>query len=443
MSERIHSAGIPGSAVERRSAARPGEVSTAWVSLLVGGLVVSAILLRAVAPERIAWLKAAIIVFGALVIQATPFVLIGAFAAALIEVFVPPSSLESLAKLPRPLQLPAAGLAGIAFPICECGSVPVARRLMAKGLMPGAAITFMLAAPVLNPVVIASTYVAYRGRSALWTMVLGRFGLGLVVAIAVGWVLGDRSKEQMLRSARTMGEPDHVELGRPEPRWRTFFVHLGNDFLFMARFLLLGAAVAAVVQTFLPQSIVAGVAGVAILDAVVMMGLAFILSLCSESDAFIAASFTQFGPASQLGVPGLRADGRPQARRALRRNVLARRHAHHRHRGGRDDPRRCDVAEGAGRMSDTITLSELREPVSGGERRFWSRARVGGGLVLGAWAGMFWFLLLTGRINLYLSTRTQWVVPVGAALLSAAAVGRIVAARVRRPEPLRRRERSS
>jgi hypothetical protein len=270
-------------------------------ALLIAGLLAFALALRVAGPGRVAWLQAALIVFGGLVIQALPFVLIGALASAVIEVFVPPSALERLASLPRPLQLPAAGLAGLAFPICECGSVPVARRLMAKGLLPSAAITFMLAAPVLNPVVIASTFVAYRGRSALWTMVIGRFGLGLVVAVVVGWVLGGRGKDDLLRPSEHHDEThEHLELGVPEPRWRTFFVHLGNDFLFMGRFLLLGATAAALVQTFLPQELVAKVAGVPVLDVVVMMGLAFVLSLCSESDAFIAASFIQFGAAAQL-----------------------------------------------------------------------------------------------------------------------------------------------
>ena len=277
-------------ALTRRSAA-----------VLVASLAAAALALRLIGPGRVAWIQAALIVFGSLVIQALPFVLIGAFASAMIEVFVPASALEKLASLPKPLQLPAAGLAGIAFPICECGSVPIARRLMAKGLLPSAAVTFMLAAPVLNPVVIASTFIAYRGRSSLWTMVIGRFGLGLVVAIVVGWVLGGRSRAELLRPSATHDEHHGiVELGRPEPRWRTFFVHLGNDFLFMGRFLLLGATVAALVQTFLPQGVVSNVASVPVLDIVVMMGLAAVLSLCSESDAFIAASFVQFGPSAQL-----------------------------------------------------------------------------------------------------------------------------------------------
>lgn len=250
---------------------------------------------------RIAWVRTFFVIFGSILIQALPFVMLGAFAAALVEVFVPIGAFEKLGALPRPLQLPAAALAGIVFPICECGSVPVARRLMQRGLMPSAAVTFMLAAPVLNPVVIASTYVAFRGRSTLWTMVGGRFLLGMLVAIAVGWVVGNRSKEQLLRPNPEEEHEHLLELGRPEARWRRFFVHLGNDFLFMGRYLLLGATIAAAIQTFLPTSVLTGVAARPVISVLTMMALAAALSLCSESDAFVAASFVQFGPAAQLG----------------------------------------------------------------------------------------------------------------------------------------------
>lgn len=283
------------------AATRPVRNATSRTGVVVAGLlVVAAVALRLADPGRVAWMQTFFILFGSLLIQALPFVALGAVASALIEVFVPIGTLEKLARLPRPLQLPAAGLAGVAFPICECGSVPVARRLAARGLMPSAAVTFMLAAPVLNPVVIASTYVAFRGRTTLWTMVGGRFLLGLLVAIAVGWVVGNRTKDELLRPRPDDRHAHHVELGPPEARWRRFFLHLGNDFLFMGRYLLLGATFAALVQTFLPASLVSNVAGAPVLDIVVMMGLATVLSLCSESDAFIAASFVQFGPAAQL-----------------------------------------------------------------------------------------------------------------------------------------------
>lgn len=278
--------------------ARNATVRTGAVILTV--LALTAGLLRVLEPGRIAWIQAFLIVFGSLVVQAMPFVLLGALASAAIEVFVPVNTLERLAGLPKPLQLPAAALAGVAFPICECGSVPVARRLAARGLTPSAAVTFMLAAPVLNPVVIASTFVAYRTRSSLWTMVIGRFALGMLVAVVVGWVVGSRSKDEVLRPRPDEPHAVLVEPAPPEARWRRFFFHTANDFLFMGRFLLAGAAAAAMVQTFLPASFVSNVAGTPVLDIAVMIGLATVLSLCSESDAFVAASFVQFGPAAQL-----------------------------------------------------------------------------------------------------------------------------------------------
>jgi uncharacterized membrane protein YraQ (UPF0718 family) len=156
----------------------------------------------------------------------------------------------------------------------------------------------MLAAPILNPVVIASTYVAYRGHDSLWIMVIGRLVLGFLVAVSVGWVIGATTKDELLRPRSDDGDLDLVEEG--EPRWARFASHLTGDFLVMGRFLVLGAAIAAAVQTFIPESIVGRVANLPILSLVAMMGLAFLMSLCSESDAFVAASFTQFGPAAQL-----------------------------------------------------------------------------------------------------------------------------------------------
>ena len=275
-------------------------ISSRGALLVAGLMLVAALGLRLVDPQRVAWVRTYLVIFGSLLVQALPFVMIGALAASLVEVFVPIGTLENLGRLPRPLQLPAAALAGLAFPICECGSVPVARRLAQRGLMPSAAVTFMLAAPVLNPVVVASTYFAYRGRSTQWTMIGGRFLLGFLVAIAVGWLVGSRSTDELLKPNPEETHEHLTELGRPEARWRRFFVHLGNDFLFMGRYLILGATVAAAIQTFLPTSLLTGVAGVPVVSLLVMMALAGVLSLCSESDAFVAASFVQFGPSAQL-----------------------------------------------------------------------------------------------------------------------------------------------
>ena len=282
------------------AAPRTGIATVRTAVAVVGTLALVALALRVLEPQRFAWVQTFFLIFGSLLIQALPFVLVGALASALIEVFVPIGTLERLGALPRPLQLPAAALAGVAMPICECGSVPVARRLASKGLRPGAAVTFMLAAPVVNPVVIASTFVAYRGREAQWVMVGGRFLLGLLVAVVVGWTVGAVSKDGLLKPNPEDRHAHPVELGRPEPRWRRFVLHMGNDFLFMGRYLVLGAMLAGLVQTFLPASWIAEVAALPVLSIVAMMLLASLLSLCSESDAFIAASFVQFGASAQL-----------------------------------------------------------------------------------------------------------------------------------------------
>jgi uncharacterized protein len=282
----------PALRVDRRGQRSP------WAGAIAGvaALGVTGLFLHVAEPQRIAGIANFALIFSSILIEAVPFVLIGATASAAIEVFVPTSLFERLARLPVPLQLPAAGLAGLAFPVCECGSVPVARRLAKKGLAPGPAVTFMLAAPILNPVVLASTVVAYRGRAILWPMVLARGTMGLVIAVAVGWLLGGGRVEGLLRDAAAHPAPASGD----EPAWSRFFGHLTADFSFMVRFLILGAGVAAALQTLVPQGVIGSVGATPVLDLIAMMVLAFVLSLCSESDAFVAASFVQFGAGAQL-----------------------------------------------------------------------------------------------------------------------------------------------
>jgi uncharacterized membrane protein YraQ (UPF0718 family) len=275
-------------------------VRTEWRAIVpvVLSLLALAVGLRVLGEVTLPSLENFALVFGSLLVEAIPFILLGALVSAAIEVLVPTRIFERIAVLPPALQLPAAGLAGFAFPVCECGSVPVARRMASKGLSPGGAATFMLAAPILNPIVLISTWVAYRGRDSLWPMVLGRAGIGLLAAVAVGWVVARQTKAEFLR-ARPAGE-DHTHASTHERKWAAFFGHLSGDFVFMARFLVLGAAVAAGLQTFVPQSIIGSVADTPIVNLGAMMLLAFLLSLCSESDAFVAASFVQFGVGPQL-----------------------------------------------------------------------------------------------------------------------------------------------
>src|ERR671931_2177740 len=207
-----------------------------------------------------------------------------------------------LARLPRALQVPGAAVAGVGFPVCECGSVPVARRLLARGMDPAAGLAFMLAAPILNPIVLGSTWVAYAGRGRALEMTAARAGFGLLAAVVAGLVIARRSGGRVLRADVETAPAAHGHEHGPDGGSRSaeFSQHLAGDFFFMAKYLVLGAAASALLQTVLPQSFVSGIGGTPVLAAVTMVGIAFALSLCSEADAFVAVSFTAFPLGSQL-----------------------------------------------------------------------------------------------------------------------------------------------
>jgi uncharacterized membrane protein YraQ (UPF0718 family) len=266
------------------------------LSLVLG---VVALLAAAVAFGRLAAvgeygrLQTFLVIGTSIVVEALPFVLLGAAVSAAIEVFAPERWFAAIARLPLRLQVPCVALAGIAMPVCECGSVPVARRLIVRGVHPAAGVAFMLSAPVINPVVLFSTWVAYRGRNQL-EMVLGRASLGLIVAIVVGSIVA--RKGVPLRG----GEQAHDHHHHDGARARGFVDHLAADLLMMGKFIVLGAALAAAMQTIVPQSVFTGALTTPFFGALIMIALAFVLSLCSEADAFVAVSFIQFPLSSQL-----------------------------------------------------------------------------------------------------------------------------------------------
>lgn len=238
----------------------------------------------------------ATVVFASIAMEALPFVMLGGLVSATLSVVMPDRAFERIGALPLAVQLPLAALAGMAFPVCECGSVPVARRLTLRGLEPSAGFTFMLAAPIVNPVVIASTLVAFRGRDAV-AMAAGRVALGVTVAIVAGLVLGRRVAFAPEDEHDTCETHEHHDHGG---RVRTVLDHATADVLFMGRFVVAGAALAALVQTFMPTGTLTETAGNWLLAPLALMLLAFLLSLCSSADAFVGASFSQFGASAQL-----------------------------------------------------------------------------------------------------------------------------------------------
>jgi uncharacterized membrane protein YraQ (UPF0718 family) len=252
---------------------------------------------RLVGAGQHARLEEFALVFVSIVVEALPFILLGAVVSSLIAVYAPAHVFARIAELPATVQIPGAVACAFAFPVCECGSVPVARRLMSRGIHPAAGIAFMLAAPIVNPVVLVSTWVAYSGTGDQLELTAARAGIGLAVALAAGVAL-----RNVVTGPSASGADDaHGEhCAVPEGGVAAVGEHLATDALFMGKFLVLGAAAAAFLQTMVPRDLVTGLSGAPVLGALALMALAFMLSLCSEADAFVAVSFSSFGLGPQL-----------------------------------------------------------------------------------------------------------------------------------------------
>lgn len=236
-------------------------------------------------------------------IEATPFLLMGTVASGLVEVFVASDDLARL--LPRNLLASAVvgGLLGFAFPVCECGVIPLTRRFFRKGLPPSSGIAFLLAAPILNPIVLASTYAAYGWGNVL----VARFALGLLVSVGVGLIFALHPDAKdivkvIVRSHEHHDEPQPVleHSQKLSARLRSALVIAGDEFFEMGKYLVIGASLAALLQTFIPQTVIRTFGASPFLSVFVMLGLAYVLSVCSTVDAFLSLAFVKLFPTGSI-----------------------------------------------------------------------------------------------------------------------------------------------
>jgi uncharacterized membrane protein YraQ (UPF0718 family) len=229
-------------------------------------------------------------IFVAIAVQAMPFLVLGVSISAAIAALVPADFLPRVLPERPVVAVPVAAVAGVALPGCECGSVPIARRLMSHGVAPAAALTFLLSAPAINPIVLVATAVAFPGNPEV---VAARFLASLLAATVVGLVWSRIGGTDLLRRIRRR----HSHEG---PASAVFVATAQHDLLQAGGFLIIGAATAATLQTAVPRDVLDSVAGNDLLAVLALAGLAVVMAICSEADAFIAASLTQFSLTARL-----------------------------------------------------------------------------------------------------------------------------------------------
>jgi uncharacterized protein len=246
--------------------------------------------------------------FLALAFEGLPFVLIGSIVSGAIAAFVPSRLITGLLPKSGILATFASGLLGIIFPVCECGVVPVVRRLMSKGLPVSCGVTYMLASPIVNPIVAFSTFAAFRGQAPGINTGI-RLGTGYLVAVIVGLVVLRLKPDLILRkgavniprrqrAAFSIAPLPDSEFAGFDASFLQKLVAASrmacDDFIDTAIYFMIGAAVAATFNTAVDQQVILPLATDPTLSTGAMMLISGVLTLCSTSDAFIAATFVTF-----------------------------------------------------------------------------------------------------------------------------------------------------
>jgi len=228
--------------------------------------------------------------FLAFFLEGLPFIFLGTLVSGFLGTYLPRNAFEKFLPKNRTAAILVSGLLGAIFPVCECAVVPVIRRLVRNGLPASCALAYMLAAPIFNPVTAISTYKAFNND---WAIAGSRLGLGYVIAIIVALVMAKVAHEKYIK-------PSELKHGHDHNHPRSISAAMTNslkDLMDVGIYFVIGVTLTALLKTTLIDPTTdfwKGLADNSLIGAPAMMFLAFILSLCSTSDAFIAANLANF-----------------------------------------------------------------------------------------------------------------------------------------------------
>lgn len=232
-------------------------------------------------------------IFLSILLEGFPFLIIGAIVSSVIQLFVSEEVISQISSKNKIIAAFIVSIIGIVFPICECGIVPITKKLIQKGMPIGTALTFMLAVPIVNPVVFMSTYYAFTGYKEIAIL---RIVLGAVCAITIGAIMDSIINKYPLKDRNfSCEEHDHHHHHHQEDKNKSkineLILDISEEFYEIGRFFILGALISSALKVFLPREIILSIGHGNVSSIIMMMSLAFVLSICSETDAFIARTF--------------------------------------------------------------------------------------------------------------------------------------------------------
>lgn len=233
-------------------------------------------------------------IFMSIFFESLPFLLLGSLISAIIETFVSNERMAKLIPKNKILGSIVGVLLGFFLPACDCAVIPVSKRLLKKKVPINVAISFMLASPIINPVVLLSTYYAFykTDPKIFWYRLL----FGIVVALVIGTIMGIIFKDQDVTTNNSDKEcacehcdhdHDHHE---KENKFVSIVKHTALDLFDVVKYLMFGALIASLMQVLIPRSVITVFNNNNILSIIVLMVFAYLISLCSTSDSFVGKS---------------------------------------------------------------------------------------------------------------------------------------------------------
>ena len=240
------------------------------------------------------------IVFISIFFESLPFLLLGSLISAVIETYVSNETIAKLIPKNRVLGSIVGVLLGFFLPACDCAVIPVSKRLLKKGVPINVAISFMLASPIINPVVLLSTYYAFykTNPNIFWYRLIFGIGISLIIGIIMGIIF---NKQNVITNNSDECEHDechchHHEKHTLKSDFISILTHTAYDLFDVVKYLMFGALLASLFQTLLPRSVLILFNNNKVLSIIVLMLFAYLISLCSTSDSFVGkslmASFT-------------------------------------------------------------------------------------------------------------------------------------------------------
>ncbi len=258
--------------------------------------------------------------FLSILFEGVPFILLGTLISGFIDIYLPAGAMDRFLPRNKFQAVLTAGLLGAVFPVCECAVVPVIRRLVKKGLPVSCALTYMLAAPIVNPITALSTWKAFQGQGAAM-MTSSRLLLGFLIAVGVGLIVSKLPLAAVLKSklveslekddateapcehgSSCCGHHHHDEEPAADGRLVAALRSAMKDFVDVAVYFSIGVSITALFNTGIAPGAqwLDGLAKNPAAAPAALMVLAFVLSLCSTSDAFIAATLDKFSWGAKL-----------------------------------------------------------------------------------------------------------------------------------------------